>query len=71
MPAACDLSSVLVCADLPPQFDSDTAARDVLAIITGMVDAAGERGEQDGDTLGARVRRPAFGDLDIVSRAGP
>ena len=49
------LSSVLVCADLPPQSDSDTAARDVLAIITGMVDAAGEHGEQDRDALGARA----------------
>jgi len=60
------LSSVLARADLPPQPDPDVAARDVLAIIKGMVDAAGERGEQDRDALCARVRRAVYGYLDTV-----
>jgi hypothetical protein len=40
------------------------AAQDVLAIIKGMVDAAGERGEQDRDALGSRVGRAVYGYLD-------
>nr|WP_315471958.1 TetR family transcriptional regulator [uncultured Sphingomonas sp.] len=58
------LLSVLVRADLPTQLDPDVAAQDVLAIIKGMVDAAGERGEQDRDALGSRVGRAVYGYLD-------
>lgn len=58
------LLSVLVRADLPTQLDPDVAAQDVLAIIKGMVDAAGERGEQDRDDLGSRVGRAVYGYLD-------
>ncbi|MFV3577806.1 hypothetical protein ACNJFI_21060, partial [Mycobacterium tuberculosis] len=58
------LLAVLVRADLPKQLDPDVAAQDVLAIIKGMVDAAGERGEQDRDALGSRVGRAVYGYLD-------
>jgi len=58
------LLSVLARADLPKQPDPDAAAQDVLAIIKGMVDAAGERGEQDRDVLASRVGRAVYGYLD-------
>ncbi|WP_022721286.1 TetR/AcrR family transcriptional regulator [Rhodopseudomonas sp. B29] len=57
------LRDVLSGTDIPPQPDLDTATQDVLAIIRGIVDAAGERGEQDHDRLIARVRRAVHGYL--------
>jgi hypothetical protein len=42
----------------------DAAARDVMAIIKGMVDAAGVRGETDQRTLSIRVQRAVFGYLN-------
>lgn len=42
-------------------------AQDLVAIIKGMVDMAGQRGERDHDALVARVSRAVFGYLD----AGP
>jgi AcrR family transcriptional regulator len=45
----------------------ELAAADVMAIIKGMVDAAGERGENDIDGLEARVRAAVFG---YLSRTG-
>ncbi|SAL01840.1 TetR family transcriptional regulator [Caballeronia pedi] len=41
----------------------DVAAHDLLAIVKGMVDAAGERGERDLDDLERRVRAAVFGYL--------
>ncbi len=58
------LLNVLTSPDLRPQTDYDAAAHDVLAIIKGMVDAAGERGEFDQASLGRRVSRAVFGYLD-------
>ncbi|PZA11724.1 TetR/AcrR family transcriptional regulator [Rhodopseudomonas palustris] len=57
------LRDVLSRADIPAQRDLDTATQDVLAIIKGIVDAAGERGEQDHVDLTARVRRAVYGYL--------
>ncbi|WP_321795847.1 TetR/AcrR family transcriptional regulator [Caballeronia sp. J97] len=45
----------------------DVAAADLLAIVKGMVDAAGERGERDLDDLERRVRAAVFG---YLSRSG-
>jgi len=42
----------------------DLAAQDVLAIIKGMVDAAGEQAERDQPALARRVGRAVFGYLD-------
>jgi AcrR family transcriptional regulator len=57
------VSGALAHPDLPPQADKDTAARDVMAIIKGMIDAAGMHGETDQRDLAARVWRAAFGYL--------
>ena len=51
-------------AEPPRQADGDAAARDVMAITKGMVDAAGVRGETDRHDLSIRVRRAVFGYLD-------
>ncbi|MDR5766859.1 MULTISPECIES: TetR/AcrR family transcriptional regulator [unclassified Caballeronia] len=45
----------------------EVAAADLLAIVKGMVDAAGERGERDLDDLERRVRAAVFG---YLSRSG-
>lgn len=58
------LSDVLRRPDLPRQPDGDAAARDVMAIIKGMVDTAGVHGETDQRTLATRVQRAVFGYLD-------
>ena len=50
--------------DLPRQPDRAVAARDVMAIIKGMVDAAGDCGEGNGSALATRVRRAVFGYLN-------
>ena len=57
------LLGVLGRSDIPRQTDPDLGAQDVLAIIKGMVDAAGERGEQDQTGLGVRVCRAVYGYL--------
>lgn len=58
------LLSTLARADLPQQPDLDVAAQDVLAIIKGIVDAAGEQGEEDRSALRSRVGRAVYGYLD-------
>jgi AcrR family transcriptional regulator len=50
--------------DLPRQPQDETAAEDLMAIIKGMVDAAGERGEIDQRELSGRVHRAVFGYLN-------
>lgn len=57
----------LACPDMPPQPDIDIAARDVVAIIKGMIDTAGEHGEEDRDGLTQRVRRAVLGYLRASS----
>ena len=50
-------------ADAPAIDDRQTTALDVIAIVRGMVDAAGERGETEAPALEARVARAAIGYL--------
>ena len=57
------VSDVLLRPDLPRQADHAAAARDVMAIIKGMVDTAGVHGETDQGALGVRVERAVFGYL--------
>jgi AcrR family transcriptional regulator len=42
----------------------DPVAEDLMAIVKGMVDAAGQRGETDAPSLLARVERAVFGYLE-------
>jgi hypothetical protein len=55
---------------LPPQDDALVAARDLLAIIRGLVDAAGEREETDTTALARRVTAAVLGYLTMMSAAG-
>lgn len=48
---------------LPHRPGTETAARDVVAVVKGMIDAGGQRGEIDHDLLAGRVRRAVFGFL--------
>jgi AcrR family transcriptional regulator len=48
----------------PPIADLGVVAADVLAIVRGMIDAAGERGELDAESLERRVMRAVLGYLD-------
>jgi AcrR family transcriptional regulator len=59
------LSGVLSQPDLPPQTDLPTVTADIAAIIQGMVDAAGERGETAQEALLSRVRRAVMGYLEF------
>lgn len=57
------IEGCLAAADLADAAGPSTAA-DVMAIVKGMVDAAGQRGETDVEALRARVGRAVFGYLD-------
>ena len=57
------LVQVLERPDLPPQGSVAIASVDVIAIVKGMVDAAGQRGELDSPALEQRVGRAVFGYL--------
>ena len=59
------VSGVLERSDLPGQPDRDAAARDVMAIIKGMVDAAGVHGRSNQRDLTKRVERAVFGYLGL------
>jgi AcrR family transcriptional regulator len=59
------LAEILARPDLPKQPDMAAAVGDVAAIIRGMIDAAGERGEHRQDALAARVRRAVLGYLSM------
>ena len=58
------LLDVLGRPDLRQPADRTIAAQDVLAIIKGMVDTAGERGELDQKALVGRVCRAVYGYID-------
>lgn len=58
------VASILSRSDFIPQSDSATAALDIAAIIQGMLDAAGQRGESAHAALNARVRRAVMGYLN-------
>ncbi|MBB3381917.1 MULTISPECIES: TetR/AcrR family transcriptional regulator [unclassified Rhizobium] len=55
--------ATLLRPDLPPQADIKVASRDVVAIIKGMVDAAGDHGDTDKNQLALRVKRAVLGYL--------
>ncbi|SAL53257.1 TetR family transcriptional regulator [Caballeronia cordobensis] len=57
------LAETIVGRAAPRHARPDVAAGDLLAIIRGLVDAAGERGERDLDDLERRVRAAVFGYL--------
>ncbi len=57
------LREALECDDAPTVQDSSIAAFDLLAIIKGIVDSAGERQETDATNLEVRVERAVFGYL--------
>ena len=59
------LARILRDAGLPRQEDPAVAAEDVTAILRGMVDAAGERGDVDPQALTRRVRRAVLGYLEV------
>lgn len=59
------VASVLRRFDLLAQPDAGAASRDVMAIIKGMVDAAGVYGETDQEGLAKRVKRAVFGYLRL------
>lgn len=57
------LTRALGLADAPRLADRESAAYDVFAMVHGIVDAAGERGETDAAALEARVTRAVIGYL--------
>ena len=57
------LGKLLARLDLPHQLDLPTATADVAAIMRGMLDAAGERGDVEETVLATRVRRAVLGYL--------
>lgn len=59
------LADILARPDLPLQSDMPAATADVMAIIRGMLDAAGERGEDGQEVLVMRVRRAVLGYLSM------
>ena len=54
---------LLLRPDIPRQPEPEAAARDVTAIIKGIVDTAGEHGETERRGLGSRVERAVIGYL--------
>jgi AcrR family transcriptional regulator len=59
------LTEILARPDLPTQSNLAAATGDVAAIMRGMIDAAGERGEHGQEALVARVRRAVLGYLSM------
>ncbi|MFC3579300.1 TetR/AcrR family transcriptional regulator [Sphingomonas hylomeconis] len=65
------LAEILARPDFPEQSDIAAATGDVASIMRGMIDAAGERGEQGQDALVARVRRAVLGYLSMPAGSCP
>jgi AcrR family transcriptional regulator len=57
------LVAILQRDDMPAQAYPEVAAGDIVAMMRGIIDAAGERGERDLADLGRRVRAAVFGYL--------
>ena len=57
------LLEILARGDLPPQPRPALAAADLMAMVRGLTDAAGERGEADVADLARRVEAAVFGYL--------
>lgn len=66
-----DAIQSLLCRLPPVPFPLDLAASDILAIVKGIVDAAGERGETASRQLETRVTRAVFGYLDLAEPIPP
>jgi AcrR family transcriptional regulator len=64
------LLQILAREGLPPQPDADVAARDLMAIVRGLVDTAGEREEVDTSGLIHRVTAAVVGYLTMMSGTG-
>jgi AcrR family transcriptional regulator len=64
------LAQILARDGLPPQEDTALAANDLLAMIRGLVDAAGEREETDMVSLNRRVTAAVLGYLTMMSNVG-
>ena len=64
-----DIRRVIALRGLRPLPDREEAARDIAAIIRGMIDAAGQTGERDVPALARRVRAAVFGYIDRVGKA--
>jgi len=62
-----DLESVLARPEMRPLPDRAQAALDIVAIVRGMVDAAGQRDERDRDALAQRVRAAVSGYIDRMA----
>ena len=63
-----DYARVLARPGLRPLSDRKQAALDILAIVRGMIDAAGQHQERDLGSLSRRVRAAVFGYVDRMSR---
>jgi AcrR family transcriptional regulator len=59
------LLQIFARADVPPQARPELAAVDLLAIVRGMTDTAGERGETDLANLQSRIEPAVFGYLGL------
>jgi AcrR family transcriptional regulator len=59
------LADILARPDLPRQAEMQITTADVFAIMRGMLDAAGERGEDEQEALMTRVRRAVLGYLSM------
>jgi len=62
-----DLETVLARPELRALPNRSQLALDIVAIVRGMVDAAGQRDERDREALARRVRAAVFGYLDRMS----
>lgn len=62
------LKTLLISAYTSIHADITATAQDIVAIVKGMIDAAGERGEQDSQALQSRVARAVFGYLQASSQ---
>jgi len=60
------VAEILRRPDLPPQPDIEVASADIIALVKGLIDAAGQRGEVDPEYLEGRVQRAVFGYLTAV-----
>ncbi len=63
-----DLVAILTRPGLGQLVDPRMVALDIVAIVRGMVDAAGQRGEGDPSALAHRVRAAVFGYIDRIGR---
>jgi AcrR family transcriptional regulator len=65
------LADILARPDLPKQSNMAAVTGDVAAIMRGMIDAAGERGEHGQEALVARVRRAVLGYVSMPACSCP